>query len=322
MQRATEAVIPAAGLGLRMRPVTLDWPKPALPFLNRPTLHWILDGLRAAGVRRTLINLHHLPDRVRAAAESHGGGLDFHFSHEPEILGTAGLFGPLAGHIRGDRFLVANGDVVGGLPTGPLFEELEAHPEALVVLALREGSPAYTGVQLSPDGRIGTFRNGTHMYAGLYAARRELLQHLPPPGPAELVPDLLEPLLASGAVRGVCLSGAWWDLGDVRTYLEASVEALQSLADGRLTAPEGSRLECRNGFPVLLHRRSQIAGGVAFTGFAVVGEDATVGAGAVLGEAVLLPGTTLAPGQRLVRAILSPSGTAHPSPPDPRPRFA
>lgn len=314
MQRATEAVVLAAGLGLRMRPVTLDWPKPALPFLNRPTLHWILDALLDAGFRRGLINLHHLPDRVRAAAGSHGGGLEFHFSHEPEILGTAGLFGPLAEHIRGDRFLVANGDVVSGLPTGPLFEELEAHPEALAVLALREGSPAYTPVELSPDGRIGAFRNGAHMYAGMYAARRELLKHLPPPGPAELVPDLLEPLLASGAVRGVRLTGAWWDLGDARTYLEASQEALRLLAEGAITAPVGSRLEFRDGFPVLVHRRSKVASGAAFTGFGVVGDGASVAGGAVLGDAVLLPGASLDSGQRLVRAVLSPSGTARPIP--------
>ena len=63
-----EAVILAAGLGLRMRPLTERIPKPALPFLNRPILHWTLEALAAAGVRRVFVNLHHLPQAVKEAA--------------------------------------------------------------------------------------------------------------------------------------------------------------------------------------------------------------------------------------------------------------
>jgi mannose-1-phosphate guanylyltransferase len=321
MQRVIEAVVLAAGLGLRMRPVTLDWPKAALPFLNRPVLHWILDDLRAAGVRRVLINLHHLPDAVRLAAESYGGGLGFHYSYEPTILGTAGLFGPLAEQLRGDCFFVTNGDVVSRLPARPLLEELEAHPEALAVLSLQDGNPLYTPVELSSDGRIRAFRSGAHMFTGAYAARRELLRHLPPPGPAELVPDLLEPLLASGAVRGVSLKKAWWDLGNVRAYLAASEEALRCLAEGGLAPPIGSRLEFRDGFPTLIHDRATVSSRATITGFVVAGDGVDVGGEAVLGNAVLLPGTVLAPGQRLERAVISPSGTARPislDPPSPR----
>ena len=59
-----KAMVLAAGLGLRMRPLTLLRAKPALPVLNRPLLHWTMERLARAGVREVLVNLHHLPDTV------------------------------------------------------------------------------------------------------------------------------------------------------------------------------------------------------------------------------------------------------------------
>jgi len=132
-----EAVILAAGLGLRMRPITELVPKPALPYLNRPVIHWTLDGLRACGVERVFINLHHLPQSVKAAAESGAHGLDLRFSFEPSILGTAGVFGPLRGLLQGNAFLVVNGDIVHEVPYGRLEADLAGHPDALAALAIR-----------------------------------------------------------------------------------------------------------------------------------------------------------------------------------------
>ena len=62
-----KAMVLAAGLGLRMRPLTLLRAKPALPVLNRPLLHWTMESLARAGVRDVVVNLHHLPETVQAA---------------------------------------------------------------------------------------------------------------------------------------------------------------------------------------------------------------------------------------------------------------
>jgi NDP-sugar pyrophosphorylase family protein len=303
-----EAVVLAAGLGLRMRPITLDWPKPALPLLNRPLLHWTLDGLRAAGVDRVLVNLHHLPDRVRAAAQSAGGGMEFVFSFEPEILGTAGLFGPLGESIRGEVFLAANGDVLHGFPVTRLEEELYAHPDALAVLALRRGSPRYTPVALDSEGRIAAFGSGDHMFAGVYVARKELLRHLRKQGPAELVPDLLVPLLPGGAVRGLVFDDPWEDLGDASGFLRASLRRVIAAAEGRASVPNGSRLSAISGHPVLMGPDARVETGAWITGPAVLGGGVHVVEGVRVGRSVLLPGVRPQPGQVLESAIASPSG--------------
>lgn len=298
-----EAVVLAAGLGQRMRPISERVPKPALPYLNRPVLHWTLDRLRAAGVERVYINLHHLPQAVKAAAESGAHGLDLRFSFEPTILGTAGLFGPLRGLLQGDAFLVVNGDVVHEVPYGRLEAELATHPKALAALALRPAQAPYTRLTRDADGHISTFGAGSWMFTGIYAARRSLLDHLPGPGPRELVPDLLRPLLPSGAVRGVHCSEAWLDLGSPETYLSASLSALSSMAGGASPVPEGSVLEIRDGHPLLRHHTAWISMDATLTGAVVAGEGAKVEARAHLGKAVLLPGVRVSKGQKLEEGI-------------------
>jgi NDP-sugar pyrophosphorylase family protein len=292
-----EAVILAAGLGLRMRPVSESVAKPAIPYLNRPILHWTLDGLRAAGVERVIINLHHLPQSVKAAAESAASGLDLRYSFEPEILGTAGVFGPLRGLIQGDAFLVVNGDVVHEIPYGRLATELEAPSEALAVLALRPALSPYTPVAMDLEGRITSFGSGAWMFSGIYAARRKLLEHLPGPGPRELVPDLLRPLLPSGTVRGAECLEPWLDLGSPETFLRASLSALPAMAQGIRVAPTGSVVETRDGHTLLRHGTAWVSRDATLTGDSVAGENVKVEARAHVGRAVLLPGVRVGQGQ-------------------------
>jgi mannose-1-phosphate guanylyltransferase len=303
-----EAVVLAAGLGLRMRPLTDRSPKPALPFLNRPILHWTLGSLAAAGVERVFINLHHLPQAVREAAESGAAGLELKFSFEPTILGTAGVFGPLRGLIQGEAFFVVNGDVVHSLDYGALEADLRANPEALAALALLPQDRSYTPVSLDRERRITGFGGeGEWMFPGVYAARRSLLDHLPGPGPRELVPDLLRPLLPSGAVRGVPMEGRWLDLGDPRVYLSSSLAALQDVASGARPIPEGSGLEMRDGHPLLRHRKAWVSRDATLTGPVVAGPGVRVEPRAHVGRLILLERASVARGERLEGGVVQAS---------------
>lgn len=303
-----EAVVLAAGLGLRMRPLTLETPKPALPFLNRPLLQWILAGLEEAGVQRAFVNLHHLPQAVRDAA-GRPARLQVRFSHEPQILGTAGVFAPLRGLLKSPCFLVANGDTFQAPDYAALEAELLRYPDCLAVLALRPGGPRYTGVQLSQEGRITGFGRGDVMFAGAYAARTELLEHLPGEGPRDLVPDLLRPLLPSGSIRGLITSGPWEDLGEPRSYLEASLRYVQEAAAGRFPVPDESTVETRDGWPVLRHTSAWLSRDATVLGPVVLGPGVRVEERAHLGRVLLLPGAAVGRQERLEGAIRTPTLT-------------
>ncbi|MHC8508085.1 MAG: nucleotidyltransferase family protein [Rhodospirillales bacterium] len=113
------AMILAAGLGTRMRPLTDTRPKPLIEAGGKALIDWTLDRFASGGVKRCVVNLHHLGDHVRAhlqsrAAPAHASapGPEIAFSPEPELLETGGgvknalkLLGPAP-------FFTANGDSI------------------------------------------------------------------------------------------------------------------------------------------------------------------------------------------------------------------
>lgn len=302
---ARDAVVLAAGLGTRMRPLTERVPKPALTFLNRPVLHWTLEALGRAGVRRTVVNLHHLPQEVADCARTGAGEMTLRFSSEPEILGTAGVFWPVRGLLKGDYFFVVNGDLWGDLPLEALAAEMEGNPGCLAALAVRPLPPGatYTPLKVDTGGILNEFGSGRHFFTGVYAARRELLRNLPGPGFRELVRDLLRPLLPSGSIRAVPHDGRWFDLGTPATYLDAQLAVLEEMATGAVPVPEGSRLEKRGGHPVLKHKDAYLSRDATVEGPILLAEGARAGAGTTLARAVLLPRTILREGESLMDTV-------------------
>jgi NDP-sugar pyrophosphorylase family protein len=86
-----KAMVLAAGLGTRLRPLTDDKPKCLIPLAGRPLLDWTLRWLSNFGVNECVINLHYLPNKVQDfVGEGSQYGLQIHYSYEPELLGTAG----------------------------------------------------------------------------------------------------------------------------------------------------------------------------------------------------------------------------------------
>ena len=84
-----KAMVLAAGLGTRMRPLTNRVAKPAIPVMNRPLLHWTMELLARNGVTDVMVNTHYRPRTVRdAIGDGSASGLRISYSHEPKILGT------------------------------------------------------------------------------------------------------------------------------------------------------------------------------------------------------------------------------------------
>ena len=102
----------AAGLGLRMRPLTANTAKPMLPLGGRPLLDHALDRLTAAGVRHVVVNTHWQAPVVRAHLAQRRGGPDITVRHETELLDTGGAVRAAleAGDLADAPFFVVNGD--------------------------------------------------------------------------------------------------------------------------------------------------------------------------------------------------------------------
>src|SRR6188768_3327306 len=106
-----EAIVLAAGLGTRMRPVTNTMPKPLVKIAGKPMIDYVLDSLREAGVERAAVNVHHFADQMEAHLQAYDG-LDILISDERD-----GLMNNGGGIVKGltllgrDTIFVMNADL-------------------------------------------------------------------------------------------------------------------------------------------------------------------------------------------------------------------
>jgi len=232
-------MILAAGLGTRMRPLSSLRPKPVLPVRGIPLLAWPLAWLAEQGVREVIVNLHHLPEVTRAAAERWAPpGLALHFSEEPALLGTGGGIRRAARFLReSDPSLVLAGDAIFDFALAPLLARHRARRDA-VTLVLREDPRAerFGTIGIDAGERVrriarrfdlgGEVREGVYVSVNLIAARafetlpeREVFVHLD---------DWIAPRLRAGAddVRAERLDAdacTWVPIGTPAEYLAANL---------------------------------------------------------------------------------------------------
>src|SRR5262249_25428246 len=111
-----KALVLAAGLGTRMKPFTFFRAKATLPLLNLPFIHYPLQYLSTNGVNDVVINLHAHPDSVKKVAGTQYSNLRIAYSHEPEIMGTAGAMRKAASLLGDEPFVVMNSDMIMEIP--------------------------------------------------------------------------------------------------------------------------------------------------------------------------------------------------------------
>lgn len=235
------AMILAAGLGTRMRPLTDDTPKPLLEVGGKALIVWHLEALRAAGIRDVVINTAWLGAKLEAAL---GDGRDFgvtiHWSHEPDgkPLETAGGIVQALSLIGNEPFLLVNGDIWLRYKMTTLRGALAPGKQAHLVLV---DNPAHNlkgdfGLQgissaapVTGEQALLTekYEGSAFTYAGLAVYCPSLFQGLSQ-GMRPLAP-LLHDAIAAGRASGEYFPGPWVDVGTPQrlTDLDTAIRADQ-----------------------------------------------------------------------------------------------
>lgn len=225
-----KAVLLAAGLGTRLRPVTDAVPKCLVEVGGRTLLDTWLDGLVAAGVDEVLVNTHHLADQVADHVARRTTGPAVHLAHEPVLLGSAGTLLRNRGFLDGeDMFLVLNAD---NLTDFDLRVLVDAHREGGAVATLtvfRTPRPSECGILEVVDGRVVGFvekpaePRSDLANAGMYAFGPEVLDEVPDSLPRDVGFDLLPRLV--GRARAVSIGDSWFlDIGTPEALERARAE--------------------------------------------------------------------------------------------------
>lgn len=230
------AMILAAGLGTRLRPMTNNLPKPLLPVAGRPLMMYSLLWLKKYGIRDVIINLHYQGEKIeKELGDGARLGMNIAYSREPEILGTGGgikkavrfLSGPHAG-----SFVVVNGDI---LVDTNLDKVVEFHhrKKATATMVLREDprAAAYGTIEIDAKGMVRQFlgrlpQNSTEkltplMFTGIHILEHKALSYIPAHRFYPITEAYLAMLTKGERICGYMMKGYWSDLGTPERYREA-----------------------------------------------------------------------------------------------------
>jgi N-acetyl-alpha-D-muramate 1-phosphate uridylyltransferase len=217
------AMVLAAGLGTRMRPLTDDRPKALVEVGGRALIDHVLDRLAEAGVARAVVNVHWFADRLESHLAARGRGPEITISDErAELLETGGGLKKALPLLGGDPVFVANIDSVWS-DRGDALAELVAlwdpdRMDAALLLARREGAIGFEGggdFFLGEDAQL-TFRGeaveAPFAYMGVHICRPGYVAE-GPDGPFSLS-GLWRRSAAEGRLFGCVLDGDWMHVGD------------------------------------------------------------------------------------------------------------
>ena len=222
-------MILAAGYGTRLRPLSYTVSKPMLPLGGRPLIAWLTDSLMAAGTSEIIVNLHHLPRPIEDYLPAHFPNIRFHFSFEPEILGTGGGVRRVRAVLeREEDFFLMNGDTF-QRPKLDDLRRVRRDQNALAAVTLRHvpAGDRYTAVW-EESGIVtgyGQGRGQSLMFSGSHCVASRIFRYVPDRDFSEMTGDVYAPLVKSGAERIAAVVNddpMWFDIGTAQRYLTAA----------------------------------------------------------------------------------------------------
>jgi NDP-sugar pyrophosphorylase family protein len=249
-----KAMILAAGFGTRLRPLTCEIAKPAIPLLNKPLIGHVLNRLAGQGCSDFMINLHHLPDTVKTAVDEYSGSYVISYSIEEFILGTAGGLRKNKDFFHEDVFIMSNADII---PDFSILDALKFHmerrPLATLLIYPQIEPYLYTPIRIDENNRIYGFKgieprvkllDQTYVFTGIHIMEKRIFDYIPESGFSEINSEVYPQAIRSGEeVCGFPVSGYWNDLGDPRRYLEAHLELIQKVSGPSVLVGDHSIVE-------------------------------------------------------------------------------
>ena len=307
----TEAILLVGGKGTRLRPLTVNTPKPMVPAAGVPFLTHQLARARAAGVEHIVLATSYLAE----VFEPHFGdgsdlGLSLEYVTEEEPLGTGGAIRNVASRLHSgpdDPVLIFNGDILTGLDIRALVDtHASSGADVSLHLTRVEDPRAFGLVPTDETGRVTAFLEKPQtpeeivtdqINAGAYVFRRSVIDQIPTGRPVSVERETFPELLSSGShLQGMVDSTYWLDLGTPQAFVRGSAD----LVLGRAPSPA---VPGRCGDSLTLPS-ARVAADAKLSGGTVVGADAVIGQGARITGSTILAGAVIEPGAVITDSLV------------------
>lgn len=298
-----QALILAGGFGTRLRPLTLNTPKPALSLVNRPILSYQLELIKRAGITDVILSLNYQPDKIQEAmGDGSAYGVKITYVVEPMPLGTAGAVG-YARDLIDRPTVILNGDNLINLDLSAVINAHKTrNAAATIVLQTLENPVGYGLVAVDDDLRVLNFLEKPSLEdlstiktrtvnAGTYILEPDVLNLIPQDEVFSFEYGVFPKMLERGdRFFGFPDDSYWLDVGNPERYLQAH----QDLINGRVSGFGGKKDS----------RSLQLAEDAFVCPVSVFGDDCLVGNGVRIENSVIGNSVTIENGAIIVDSVI------------------
>ncbi|MDO9410748.1 NDP-sugar synthase [Patulibacter sp.] len=320
---STQAVILVGGKGTRLRPLTSNRPKPIVPLVDRPFMAYMLEWVASHGITDVVMCCGFLADQmVEEIGDGEAYGLHITWVSEPEPRGTAGALWYAHPHLRDERFLMLNGDVLTDMDLSAQIAQHErTGATGTLALVPVEDPTAYGLVRLHEDQSVRGFLEKPTpeqidtdlISAGAYVLEPSIFDLIPKDRLVSIEREVWPKLVGHGLYGCVHRGKYWMDIGTPQRYLEGTQDILawrvrtkvaERLRDGPVdpgaTVGDGAVVDRAS----LVDTGARVGDRATIGAGSIVGPGATIGDDAILQNAVVLAGATVGAGARLRDCIV------------------
>ncbi len=307
-----KCIVMAGGFGTRIRPLTMNIPKPMLPLVNKPILERIVYHLKDNGFDDLIMLLYFQPEVIKNYfGDGSEFGVKINYVVPSEDFGTAGACKMAEDYIGDDdKILIISGDLLTDFPLKSLLEFHEKK-NALVTIGLtRVEDPLQFGIVITDENsRVVKFLEkptwgevfSDTINTGIYLLNREVFDNIPKGSSYDFSKDLFPKLLYEGKpLFGFIGKGYWRDIGDPDSYRFAHYDIL----DGKVNIKiEGTKLDLL-GRDVRVGEDVKIGEEVDFRGTVIVGKNTVIGDRCKIQRSVIGNNCVIESGCEVVDAII------------------
>lgn len=230
-----KAMILAAGMGTRLRPITNDIPKSIIPIEDKTLIEYLLLLLKRYGIKDIIINLHHLGNKIEEVlGDGSRWGIRISYSKEDIILGTGGGIKKAQAFFGDSTFIVINGDILVDLD---LRDLIGFHQKmggiTTMVLRKNDNPDLYSSVKIEQNRRIRQILDrpgwsgkdlNSYMFTGIHLIEPRIFKYLPDDKYYSIIDAYMDMISSGEELYGYIMEGPWFEIGTLERYRKIKVD--------------------------------------------------------------------------------------------------